>query len=1328
MAAQFGCQWYQLPVEFTNVSFKRLTPLAEDSEAKLTVRMLAPTGEFVVLEGQQVAVTGTVSVPEGADSRLCLADDGIQIKNDIWKGHKLDTNDFYTELNVRGFDYGPKFRQIQELQYDTFSKSYARVKLDTTGAIAANWISFVESLIQLYITHTTSRGVYVVQHMPYLCCDPRMLFGAGSAGDDSSKSALVVTDSKRKSVISNGIELKRLTFAGIPLRNVMHEVQMEKYEWVPHTEDQAIEAPDAQRLRKYISDCNLLVDKISDSLGADYNQTKRNLFIKSDDKRNSLSALIARLSDTTGADEEVVLRLLFNLHNTLFDENGNSVGADSKAMVGLCRKFLADNGLQYDLSLDLLNKVHSNGRLMRSVLDIVNENNQRQIAVAELNIGRAIMAPAVLYNMGFFFHYPLVVVICYRWPLQFRCNLRGHLDDIYRDRVGDVATASFEALVADMAGSVKESGFLFAVFRTQLAPADSLLFQLSDINISNKCLNDRLNSFIKYAQQNHFSAVSRKSDGIASTALLFRKCAKQSDPSGQAVVDVKFGKYDEWVEELKSRFVEYKDRPKTDNVWLFANDSDLNGIIGLVNCLRQEPGGDRFRCIVTDDPTVGLPIDFTVEPFNTILRNDLVMNVLRGESWGSYRLLNLERGYNERQTSRAYLDVTKKGDLNSIQWLLNLERGYNERQTSRAYLDVTKKGDLNSIQWYNLSTGAVGQSATSASKHVATGANGTVNVQIYYSGVDHKDLALASGQLGSEYVNKVFGFDYGGRREDTGARVMGISGGKSIATSIEASDRVLIPVPDNWSIEDGVSAISAYFAVWYSLINRAQIEGGETILIHSGTDSTGLAAIQVAKGLSCRVLTTASTPEKRQFLTDTYGIPVNCIYDPNDTSISEQILAATDGTGVDAVLNALSGEKLTLAAEVLGQYGRWVDLDNYDNRSIKPLPRVVYGYDVVERAFKQLSSGQTIGKVLVKVREEEPFNKITTDIKAVNIVANTRSWFDANKVYVLVGGLGGLGLEVAYWLVARGARKLVCVSRSGIKNDYQYVFVKRVETEATGGVGGSAQVKISTSDPSSIAGAEKLIAEAQSMGPLGGIFHFATVLADAFIGDQTAATFRKVCAPKVDALGYLDAVCRKFCPDMDYFVAFSSQSSGRGFVGQNNYGYANAVMERICERRQRDGLPGLAIQYGPIGDVGLWAANDNIDLTSIGMVINTQRIPSCLEVMDRFLSCGDAVVSTIVRREGAEQSGGSAAGAKNTVWQGIGIDMSSLPDDLTLGDVGMESILAVEMQQRIDREYSVSLTTDHIKLITVRMIKDFQNSDQKIVSAQIAEFKKSLKK
>lgn len=275
------------------------------------------------------------------------------------------------------------------------------------------------------------------------------------------------------------------------------------------------------------------------------------------------------------------------------------------------------------------------------------------------------------------------------------------------------------------------------------------------------------------------------------------------------------------------------------------------------------------------------------------------------------------------------------------------------------------------------------------------------------------------------------------------------------------------------------------------------------------------------------------------------------------------------------------------------------------------------------------------------MREDEEATTSSTSSSSssssLKIKATAKSVFDPLKSYILVGGLGGLGLEVAYWMVTRGAKKIVLVSRSGIKNDYQYVFVKRIANALK--CESDVQVAISTSDPSSVKGAQNLIAEASKLGPVGGLFHFATVLADAFIEDQTAAAFKKVCAPKMDALGYLDEVTRRECGQLDYFVAFSSQSSGRGFVGQNNYGYANSVMEHICENRKRDGLPGQAIQYGPIGDVGLWAQNDHVDLTSIGMVIDTQRIPSCMEVLDRFLNLPHAIVSTIVRQDAAQQGG-----------------------------------------------------------------------------------------
>lgn len=64
----------------------------------------------------------------------------------------------------------------------------------------------------------------------------------------------------------------------------------------------------------------------------------------------------------------------------------------------------------------------------------------------------------------------------------------------------------------------------------------------------------------------------------------------------------------------------------------------------------------------------------------------------------------------------------------------------------------------------------------------------------------------------------------------------------------------------------------------------------------------------------------------------------------------------------------------------------------------------------------------------------------------------------------------------------------------------------------------------------------------------------------------------------------LDAATRELAPELEYFVVFSSVSCGRGNPGQSNYGLANSAMERIVEQRQADGLPGLAVQWGAIGE------------------------------------------------------------------------------------------------------------------------------------------------
>lgn len=139
-------------------------------------------------------------------------------------------------------------------------------------------------------------------------------------------------------------------------------------------------------------------------------------------------------------------------------------------------------------------------------------------------------------------------------------------------------------------------------------------------------------------------------------------------------------------------------------------------------------------------------------------------------------------------------------------------------------------------------------------------------------------------------------------------------------------------------------------------------------------------------------------------------------------------------------------------------------------------------------------------------------------------------------------------------------------------------------------------------------------------------------------------------------------VTREACPELDYFVVFSSVSCGRGNMGQSNYGFANSTMERICEKRRHDGLPGrppahcvrrrllaplcprspwppapagLAVQWGAIGDVGvIMEAMGNND-TVIGGTV-PQRIISCLEVLDLFLSQPHPVLSSFVLAEKAE--------------------------------------------------------------------------------------------
>merc|ERR1711970_345479 len=421
------------------------------------------------------------------------------------------------------------------------------------------------------------------------------------------------------------------------------------------------------------------------------------------------------------------------------------------------------------------------------------------------------------------------------------------------------------------------------------------------------------------------------------------------------------------------------------------------------------------------------------------------------------------------------------------------------------------------------------------------------------------------------------------------------------------------------------------------------------------------------------------------------------------------------GKGVDVILNSLAEEKLQASIRLLAPHGRFLEIGKFDlsnntplgmaiflknitfhgilldalfeegnsdwqvvsdllskyikEGAVKPLNTTLFDKDDIELAFRFMAQGKHIGKVVIKVRDEEAGRVISPAPGRID--AMQRASCDPVKSYIITGGLGGFGLELAHWLVERGATKLVLTSRSGVKSGYQSRCL-RIWKET------GIKVIVSKANVATLAGARELIKEATALGPVGGVFNLAVVLRDGLMENQTRDNFLSVSEPKVEGTINLDIVCRETCESsLHWFVVFSSVSCGRGNAGQANYGFANSVMERICEQRVQDGLPGLAIQWGAIGDVGLILdsmAGDND--TVIGGSL-PQRMTSCLAVIDTLLNQPHPVVSSFVQAE-RKVKGEDDANKGNLVQSIANIlgvqDVASVGADTSLGDLGLDSL------------------------------------------------------
>jgi len=225
------------------------------------------------------------------------------------------------------------------------------------------------------------------------------------------------------------------------------------------------------------------------------------------------------------------------------------------------------------------------------------------------------------------------------------------------------------------------------------------------------------------------------------------------------------------------------------------------------------------------------------------------------------------------------------------------------------------------------------------------------------------------------------------------------------------------------------------------------------------------------------------------------------------------------------------------------------------------------------------------------------------------------------------------------------------------------------------------------------------------LGPVGAIFNLAGVLRDGIFENLDEEMFNESLAPKAIGTKYLDKVSRILCPNLKQFVVFSSVSCGRGNAGQSNYGMANSIMERIIEERHRDGLPGKAIQWGAIGDVGMLAdfqlKNMNKD---VGGTL-PQSIYSCLEALDILLTSNDPIVSSMIVAD-KKSSDVKKGNIIDIIFKIMGIrDRKSVSMDSTLTQLGIDSLTGVEIQQIIEREFDLSLSSQELRSLTLNQLE-----------------------
>jgi acyl transferase domain-containing protein/NADPH:quinone reductase-like Zn-dependent oxidoreductase/SAM-dependent methyltransferase/acyl carrier protein len=385
---------------------------------------------------------------------------------------------------------------------------------------------------------------------------------------------------------------------------------------------------------------------------------------------------------------------------------------------------------------------------------------------------------------------------------------------------------------------------------------------------------------------------------------------------------------------------------------------------------------------------------------------------------------------------------------------------------------------------------------------------------------------------------------------------------------------------------------------------------------------------------------------------------------------------------------------------------------------LTPLPFRSFPASRIDAAFRLMASGKHIGKVIVSLPE------VFVPRRGEPLAAPFSVKSDGT--YLITGGFGGFGKVIAEWLVKCGARHLVLSSRSGAATAEAEAFVQSLRDRGV-------EVKVARADIGSPKDVTKLLKEIRAgKQPLRGLFHLAMVIDDAPLAALNRERMRTVMEPKAYGAWLLHQGTRDL--PLDCFVMFSSISSIFGNPAQGNYGAANAFLDSLAFHRRSLGLAALTMNWGVLGGEGYVARNERV-AEFLARQGTTEISPGeVVSILESSLVAGNMQVAAIrvdwakwrqffrgmqenplfgrILSSVESQEGGGvtsdwrlkiesatpeerepiiAAAVRDVVGSVLRVKPDSLRDDQPLTDLGLDSLMGVEIENSLEATIGVAL-------------------------------------